>query len=82
LTVLPHGVKTVVTRGEIGYYRPLGNGPHYLTFVVTNLDEVIQRLEAAHVAFTRPKTTIRPGTTIAMVQDPTGNIGEFVERHG
>jgi len=52
----------------------------YLTFVVTNLDEVIQRLEAAHMAFTRPKTTIRPGTTIAMVQDPDGNMVAFVER--
>jgi len=55
-------------------------GFRYLTFVVTNLDEVIQRLEAAHVAFPRPKTTIRPGTTIAMVKDPDGNIVEFVER--
>jgi glyoxylase I family protein len=55
-------------------------GLRSLTFVVTNLDEVIQRLEAAHMAFTRPKTVIRPGTTIAMVQDPDGNIVEFVER--
>jgi len=41
---------------------------------------VIQRLEAAHIAFTRPKTTIRPGTTMAMVKDPDGNIVAFVER--
>jgi hypothetical protein len=41
---------------------------------------VIQRLEAEHIEFTRPKTEIRPGTTIAMVKDPDGNIVEFVER--
>ena len=64
--------------GPIGIDQQLGL--RYLTFVVTNLDEVIQRLEAAHIAFTRPKTVIRPGTTIAMVQDPDGNIVEFVER--
>jgi catechol 2,3-dioxygenase-like lactoylglutathione lyase family enzyme len=63
--------------GPIGIDQQLGF--RYLTFVVTNLDEVIQRLEAAHIAFTRPKTTIRPGTTIAMVQDPDGNIVECVE---
>ena len=65
-------------QGPIGIDQQLGF--RYLTFVVTNLDEVIQRLEAEHIAFTRPKTTIRPGTTIAMVQDPDGNIVEFVER--
>jgi len=64
--------------GSIGIDQQLGL--RYLTFVVTNLDEVIQRLEAAHMAFTRPKTTIRPGTTIAMVQDPDGNMVAFVER--
>ena len=64
--------------GPIGIDQQLGF--RYLTFVVTNLDEVIQRLEAEHMAFTRPKTTIRPGTTIAMVKDPDGNIVEFVER--
>ena len=64
--------------GPIGIDQQLGF--RYLTFVVTNLDEVIQRLEAEHIAFTRPKTTIRPGTTIAMVKDPDGNIVEFVER--
>ena len=51
--------------GPIGIDQQLGL--RYLTFVVTNLDEVIHRLEAEHIAFTRPKTVIRPGTTIAMV---------------
>jgi len=64
--------------GPLGIDQQLGF--RYLTFVVTNLDEVIQRLEAENIEFTRPKTEIRPGTTIAMVKDPDGNIVEFVER--
>jgi catechol 2,3-dioxygenase-like lactoylglutathione lyase family enzyme len=49
--------------------------------VVSNLDAVCQHLEAQKVEFTRRKTEIRPGTTIAMVKDPDGNIVEFVQRH-
>ena len=64
--------------GPIGIDRQLGF--RYLTFVVTNLDAVCQHLDAQKVEFTQRKTEIRPGTTIAMVKDPDGNIVEFVER--
>jgi catechol 2,3-dioxygenase-like lactoylglutathione lyase family enzyme len=64
--------------GPIGIDQQLGF--RYLTFVVTNLDAVCQHLEAQNIEFTRNKTEIRPGTTIAMVKDPDGNIVEFVER--
>jgi catechol 2,3-dioxygenase-like lactoylglutathione lyase family enzyme len=64
--------------GPIGIDQQLGF--RYLTFVVTNLDAICQRLEAENVEFTRRKTEIAPGTTIAMVKDPDGNIVEFVER--
>lgn len=64
--------------GPIGIEQQLGF--RYLTFVVTNLDAVCQRMEAENIEFTRPKVEIRPGTTIAMVKDPDGNIVEFVER--
>jgi hypothetical protein len=64
--------------GPIGSDQSLGL--RYLTGVVTNLDEVIQKLEAEPRAFTRPKPTIRPGTTMAMVQDPDGTMVECVER--
>lgn len=64
--------------GPIGIDQQLGF--RYLTFVVTNLDAVCQHLEAQHIEFTREKIEIRPGTTIAMVKDPDGNIVEFVER--
>ena len=55
-------------------------GFRYLTFVVTNLDAVCQLMESENIEFTRAKTEIAPGTTIAMVKDPDGNIVEFVER--
>jgi catechol 2,3-dioxygenase-like lactoylglutathione lyase family enzyme len=64
--------------GPVGIDRQLGF--RYLTFVVTNLDDVCRHLEAENVEFTRAKTKIAPGTTIAMVKDPDGNIVEFVER--
>lgn len=64
--------------GPVGIAQQLGF--RYLTFVVTNLDAICQRLEAENIEFTRPKTVIAPGTTIAMVKDPDGNIVEFVER--
>ena len=63
--------------GPIGIDQQLGF--RYLTFVVSNLDAVCQRLEAENVEFTRGKTEIAPGTTIAMVKDPDGNIVEFVQ---
>ncbi len=64
--------------GPVGIDKQLGF--RYLTFVVTNLDAICQRLEAEKIEFTRPKTHISPNTTIAMVKDPDGNIVEFVER--
>ena len=78
-------IKLVVPRrepkpgiGPIGLDRQLGL--RYFSFVVTNLDEVVERLEEHGVPFTFPKKKIRPQTTIAMVEDPDGNIVEFVER--
>ena len=64
--------------GPIGIDQQLGF--RYLTFVVTNLEAICQRLEVENVEFTRAKTEIVPGTTIAMVKDPDGHIVEFVER--
>lgn len=64
--------------GPVGIDKQLGF--RYLTFVVSNLDDICRHLEAQHIEFTRPKTQISPNTTIAMVKDPDGNIVEFVER--
>lgn len=64
--------------GAVGLEGQLGF--RYATFVIENLDEVCSDLEARGIALTLPKTEIRPGTRIAMVKDPDGNIVEFVQR--
>lgn len=66
-----------------------GNGPtgltgqlgfRYLTFQISNIDEVCAACAAAGVGFEIPKQELMPGVTIAMVRDPDGNIVEFVQR--
>ena len=55
-------------------------GIRYFTMVITNIKEVVTKLTEENVPFEIPLTEIRPGTTIAMVRDPAGNVLEFVER--
>jgi len=55
-------------------------GFRYVTFVVKNLAQICAALKERGVEFSQPETEIRPGTRIAMVYDPQGNVVEFVER--
>lgn len=64
--------------GAIGLDKQLGF--RYLTFLVTNLEEICRRLEGEKIEFTVPRTELIPGLSVAMVKDPDGNIVEFVER--
>ena len=62
---------------------PLGgiigaNGYRYWTISVSNLDEIAAKCEAAGYKVAIPVTEIRPGTSIAMVEDPDGNWVEFL----
>lgn len=50
-----------------------------MTFVISNLDEVCAKLAELGVAFELQPVEIRPGVRIAMVQDPDGNVVEFVQ---
>lgn len=68
----------VPPRGAVGLEAQLGL--RYVTFAVKNLSELCADLKAKGVEFTLPEKEIRPGTRIAMVKDPDGNIVEFVER--
>lgn len=70
--------KKVPPAGAIGLEKQLGI--RYLTFVIHNLSGLCAALKQKGVEFTIPETEIRPGTRIAMVKDPDGNIVEFVER--
>jgi glyoxylase I family protein len=54
------------------------NGYRYWTISVSNLDEIAATCEAAGYKLAVPVTTIRPGTAIAMVEDPDGNWVEFL----
>jgi glyoxylase I family protein len=54
------------------------NGYRYWTISVSNLDEIAAKCEAAGYKIAVPVTTIRPGTAIAMVEDPDGNWVEFL----
>jgi catechol 2,3-dioxygenase-like lactoylglutathione lyase family enzyme len=70
--------KKVPPAGAIGLEKQLGI--RYLTFVIRDLSGLCATLKDKGVEFTIPETQIRPGTRIAMVKDPDGNIVEFVER--
>jgi len=70
--------KRVPAAGAIGLEKQLGF--RYITFVIHDLSGLCAVLKEKGVEFTIPETQIRPGTRIAMVKDPDGNIVEFVER--
>jgi catechol 2,3-dioxygenase-like lactoylglutathione lyase family enzyme len=70
--------KNIPPVGTIGLEKQLGF--RYITFVIRDLSGLCAVLKDKGVEFTIPETQIRPGTRIAMVKDPDGNIIEFVER--
>ena len=55
-----------------------GTGYRYWTMSVSNLPEIVAACEAAGVKVAIPITELRPGVTIAMVEDPDGNWVEFL----
>lgn len=57
---------------------PAATGLRYLTIHATNIAEILEACEAAGVTVVLPLREIRPGVSIAMVEDPDRNIVEFV----
>lgn len=55
-------------------------GLRYWTVSVSNLDQVLQAVQAAGQQVTDGPTEVRPGVRIALVTDPDGNLVEFVDR--
>jgi catechol 2,3-dioxygenase-like lactoylglutathione lyase family enzyme len=55
-------------------------GLRYFTMIVSNLHEIVEQCEAAGVPTAVPTTEIRPGVSIAIVEDPDGNWVEFVQQ--
>jgi catechol 2,3-dioxygenase-like lactoylglutathione lyase family enzyme len=70
--------KEVPPKGPTGLNAQLGF--RYVTFPVTNITEICEALKDKGVPFAMPETELMPGVRIAMVQDPDGNIVEFVQR--
>ncbi|MEM9035146.1 MAG: VOC family protein [Actinomycetota bacterium] len=54
-------------------------GYRYWTMRVANLEGIMAECEAAGVDIVVPVTEVRPGVTIGMVNDPDGNVVEFVD---
>ena len=65
-TAAPGGIQ-----GSTGY--------RYWTITVANLEEVVAACEAAGRTIAVPKTELRPGVTIAIVEDPDGNWVELLD---
>ena len=55
-------------------------GFRYVTFPVRNISEICEALKKKGITFAIPETELMPGVRIAMVEDPDGNIVEFVQR--
>lgn len=53
-------------------------GYRYWTISVSNLAELVEQCETAGVKVVVPITELRPGITIAIVEDPDGNWVEFL----
>jgi catechol 2,3-dioxygenase-like lactoylglutathione lyase family enzyme len=70
--------KKLPPSGELGLTKALGY--RYLTFQVSNLEEICADCERAGVPFDIPMQELMPGVFIAMVRDPDGNVVEFVQR--
>jgi len=56
-------------------------GYRYWTISVANLDECVAAAKAAGRTIPVPRTAIRPGIEIAMIEDPDGNWVELLETH-
>jgi catechol 2,3-dioxygenase-like lactoylglutathione lyase family enzyme len=58
---------------------PGGTGYRYWTMTIHNLDEVLSAVQAAGQKIVWPRTEVRPGVVIGMVEDPDGNWVEFIQ---
>jgi catechol 2,3-dioxygenase-like lactoylglutathione lyase family enzyme len=58
---------------------PDATGFRYLTFWITNLDELLGELTAAGVEVLREPFVVVTNTTAVLVYDPDGNVVEFLE---
>ena len=58
---------------------PGGTGYRYWTMTIKNLDEVLDAVSASGHKIVWPRTEVRPGVVVAMIEDPDGNWVEFIQ---
>ena len=74
LVTFDKGPKSEVAGGGIRG----ANGYRYWTISVSNLDEIVDKAKAGGYSIAVEPTTVRPGTRIAMLEDPEGNWVELL----
>jgi glyoxylase I family protein len=57
-------------------------GYRWGTYWITNIEEILAECEQAGATVTLPLTANPMGNLVAIVEDPDGNLVEFVERRG
>ena len=57
-----------------------GTGLRYWTMGVDDIDAAVAQCEAAGAPIPLPVTQLMPGIRIAMIEDPEGNVVEFLEQ--
>lgn len=55
-------------------------GYRYWTISISNIDEVLAKVEGGGYKVVVPRRNIRPGVDIAIVEDPDGNWVEFLQQ--
>jgi glyoxylase I family protein len=74
IVVLPGDAPARPAPGGIG----AASGYRYFTITVGDISAAVAECEAAGATIAMPVTELRPGVTIAMVEDPDGNWVELL----
>ena len=69
--------KTLTAKGPADIAGAVGY--RYITLLVAEIEPIMATLKQHDVPISLPVTRLETGSTIAMVQDPDGNIVEFVQ---
>ncbi len=77
-------IKVLVLDDKPSNTSPIGdfstsNGIRYITINLSNLDELITICSKNNVVIINSGMTIRPGVTVALIQDPDGNLIELMQ---
>ena len=77
-------IKILVLENDPTNINPTGdfstsNGIRYVTINLSNLDEILESCNANNINIINPGTVIRPGVTVAIIQDPDGNLPELMQ---